>query len=116
MLENETYPAVPYELNFDNTDFSNKFVRLWSNLLPGDINSDNGILIDQDKFKKGFTFFLINFSPDLNGLYQRKIGTTFLHLNFETQLIRPLKMFVFTKNPVCLRIDSDRQVERDYIL
>jgi len=115
-LENVTYPAVPYELNFTDADFSNKFVRLWSNLLPGDLSEDNGILIDQKKFKDGFTFFLINFSPDLNGLFVPKIGTTFLHLNFKTALVNPVKMFIFTKNPVCLRIDSDRQVNRDYVL
>ena len=116
-LENEIYPSVPFDLDFTDTDYTNKYLRAYSQLLPGNMLEDSGILIDEKKFaQNGFFFLLINFTPDQNGLFLQHIGNTFLHLTFKNQLPEAIKMYVFTKNPVCLKIDSNRQVERDYVL
>ena len=114
--ENQKYPTLDYHLDMNSTIKTNSFVDAWLALYPGAQNQDSGLLIDQKAFKEnGFAYFLVNFQPE-NGLFMSKMGNTFLHIAFKTQLAAPVKMYVFSKMPVCLQIDSNRQVFMDYKL
>nr|CAD2193969.1 unnamed protein product [Meloidogyne enterolobii] len=109
------FPLVAYKLKFKNNLFVRAFVDMYEAL--GVDNSDRSIDISMDKFKNGWTFFVIPLTSTLDdscGFELLRSGTTSIRLEFNTPIpAGGVEMIVLGEFDQMLMIDYNRHIVSD---
>nr|CAD2205297.1 unnamed protein product [Meloidogyne enterolobii] len=109
------FPLVAYKLKFKNNLFVRAFVDMYEAL--GVANSDRSIDISMEKFKSGWTFFVIPLTSTLDdscGFELLKSGTTSIRLEFNTPIpAGGVEMIVLGEFDQMLMIDYNRHIVSD---
>nr|CAD2146170.1 unnamed protein product [Meloidogyne enterolobii] len=109
------FPLVAYKLKFKNNLFVRAFVDMYEAL--GVANSDRSIDISMDKFKNGWTFFVIPLTSTLDdscGFELLRSGTTSIRLEFNTPIpAGGVEMIVLGEFDQMLMIDYNRHIVSD---
>nr|CAD2168534.1 unnamed protein product [Meloidogyne enterolobii] len=109
------FPLAAYKLKFKDNLFVRAFVDLYEAL--GVANSDRSIDISMDKFKSGWTFFVIPLTSTLDdscGFELLKSGTTSIRLEFNTPIpAGGVEMIVLGEFDQMLMIDYNRHIVSD---
>ncbi|MCP4053775.1 MAG: hypothetical protein GY739_12070 [Mesoflavibacter sp.] len=113
-----TYPRNPMRLDFVNDRYTRAYISLFETLnIVGDDKSNS---IDYEAYKKGFTVFGIDLSPDMSdGGHWELIreGSTYLKINFGA--VTPasgIKIIVLGELDNLLMIDAYRNTMFDFTL
>nr|CAD2186090.1 unnamed protein product [Meloidogyne enterolobii] len=109
------YPMVAYKLKFNEDLFVRAYVDMYEAL--GMANSDRSFDISMEKFKSGWTFFVIPLTSTLDdscGFELLRSGTTSIRLEFNTPIpTGGVEMIVLGEFDQMLMIDYNRHIVSD---
>uniref|UniRef100_A0A1I8BTK0 UBIQUITIN_CONJUGAT_2 domain-containing protein n=1 Tax=Meloidogyne hapla TaxID=6305 RepID=A0A1I8BTK0_MELHA len=109
------YPMVAYKLKFKEDLFVRAYVDMYEAL--GMANSDRSFDISMEKFKNGWTFFVIPLTSTLDdscGFELLRSGTTSIRLEFNTPIpYGGVEMIVLGEFDQMLMIDYNRHIVSD---
>uniref|UniRef100_A0A914KYB0 Uncharacterized protein n=1 Tax=Meloidogyne incognita TaxID=6306 RepID=A0A914KYB0_MELIC len=109
------YPMVAYKLKFKEDLFVRAYVDMYEAL--GMANSDRSFDISMEKFKSGWTFFVIPLTSTLDdscGFELLRSGTTSIRLEFNTPIpTGGVEMIVLGEFDQMLMIDYNRHIVSD---
>jgi len=109
------YPAVQYRLRFGDNLFMRAFVDMYEAL--GMANSERSFDISLDKFKSGWTFFIIPLTSTLDdscGFELLRSGTTSVRMEFNKAIPSPgVEMIILGEFDQMLMIDYNRHIVSD---
>jgi hypothetical protein len=111
-----SYPAEPYQFDFDRDNYIRGFVDMYLGL--GLVDEDRSINLTMDKFRLGWTFFVIPLTSSLKdppGMFEIiRNGTTVIKCVFNEPIAdEGVDMVVFAEFDHILTINSDRVLSVD---
>jgi hypothetical protein len=111
-----SYPAEPYQFDFDHDNYIRGFVDMYLGL--GLVDEDRSINLTMDKFRTGWTFFVIPLTSSLKdppGMFEIiRNGTTVIKCVFNEPITdEGVDMVVFAEFDHILTINSDRVLSVD---
>ena len=114
-LNDESVPAQPLRLNFDNDNYMSGYYSLFTTLNKD--GQDTGNNIDRDDYPQGYTLFAFEVLPststDSGSLEQFPLirrGNLKVQLTFKEQTEEHVTLLAVGKFPDMLQIDSSRNV------
>jgi hypothetical protein len=110
-IDGEQIPCKPFEPDFANGRFVDSYLTLFS------CTDKSGNGITSDAYHKGFTYWVLDFSPDLGcagHLNLIKQGNLRIELRFKQALTESVTCVVLAEFDNILEIDNDRNVVYDY--
>ena len=112
------YPAVPYKLQFSSGRFLRAFVDMYEAL--GMANSERSFDISVEKFKDGWTFFMIPLTSTLDdscGFELLRSGTTSVRVEFNTPVpAGGIEMIILGEFDQMIMVDYNRHIVSDSTL
>uniref|UniRef100_A0A183BRD7 VP1 n=1 Tax=Globodera pallida TaxID=36090 RepID=A0A183BRD7_GLOPA len=111
----QTYPAVPYRMNFADAAYIRPFVDMYEAL--GMANSERSMDITLDQFQDGWTFFVVPLTSTLDdscGFELLRSGTTSIRLQFNNDIpAGGVEMLVLGEFDQLIMIDYNRHIVSD---
>lgn len=114
-MNGESQPGQPLTLDFENNIFLNRYRSIFSAV--GKLYRDEGIDIQRNDYKNGYTIFGFDLSSSLcNGGHQElsKRGSLRLELEFQKALENTINIIVYSEFDNLINIDKYRNVIKDY--
>lgn len=112
------HPSKPYELNFRDFQFMDCYEDFLECLDMWGSNKSNNI--DIAKYKRGFTIFAWDLSPDLtsssNNFQVPQQGTLRIDMKFRENLVQNLNLIVYGECKNIMEIGLDGSVALDYVV
>jgi len=111
----QIYPVVPYKMKFDDNEFIRPYVDMYEAL--GVANSDRSFDIAVEKYKEGWTFFIIPLTSTLDdscGFELLRNGTTSIRVLFNQAIpAGGVEMLVLGEFDQMVMIDYNRHIVSD---
>jgi hypothetical protein len=110
-----TWPAIPYEFNFDENKYIRAFVDMFEHLNL--IGRSHSINLTLPKFHSGWTFFTFNLTSTLKDTSAFELirnSTTVIKAVFNEAIVDPgYEMIVFAEFDQIISVSSDRVLSTD---
>ena len=114
-VNGESLPGNPMKLNFANGRYLQGYRSLFT--ATGKINRDEGLDINREEYKSGYSLFGFDLSPSLcNGRHQepQKQGSIRIALEFASPLANTVTVFLYSDFENIIHVNKARNILKDF--
>ena len=111
----QQFPKKPLTPDFKNGLYLRSYLTLFEG--TGMLNDDRGLTIDREDYKKGFTLYAFDLTPDMaEGAHTDpiKFGNVRMEIHFKAQLAKTVNVLVYAEYDNVIQIDRARTVMTDF--
>jgi hypothetical protein len=115
----QSYPAQPLTPSFGVDNNNNNYIKSYLSLFSetGKVHDDNGNDITRESFRKGYTLWAFDLSPDKqegDHVHLVKEGNLRVDLKFAEALTETASVFVYAEFDNVIEIDRSRNIINDF--